>query len=230
MFFPSLIAWIYFVLLAPSSASERPGFLPLAVYAVGKFVQFGLPVFWFLVLARARPVMTRIHWSGVRTGLGFGLLVAGGILLLYFGVLRGSVLLAETPAKVRDKIALFHATTPARFILLALFLSGIHSFLEEYYWRWFIFGQLRRLIHDWPANIVSSLAFMGHHVIVLGVYFPGRFFSLALPFSLCVALGGGVWAWLYARERTLVAPWLSHMMVDGAIMAIGYSMVFSAAA
>ena len=48
---------------------------------------------------------------------------------------------------------------------------------------------------------------------------PGRFWSAAMPFSLCVAAGGVAWAWFYHRYQTLYAPWMSHMLADAAIMA-----------
>ena len=41
-----------------------------------------------------------------------------------------------------------------------------------------------------------------------------------------VATGGAVWAWLYERTGSLWAAWLSHLLVDTAIMAVGYDLVF----
>ena len=73
---------------------------------------------------------------------------------------------------------------------MALFISVFHSLLEEYYWRWFVFGRLERSLPLAAAIGISSLAFMAHHVFVLAYYFPGRFWSAAVPFSLCVAAGG----------------------------------------
>jgi hypothetical protein len=52
------------------------------------------------------------------------------------------------------------------------------------------------------------------------------FFTLVVPFSLCVAAGGAFWAWLYHRSGSLFAAWISHLQVDVAIMAVGYEMVF----
>jgi len=79
----------------------------------------------------------------------------------------------------------------------------------------------------WPALVLASLGFMAHHVIVLAVYFPGmtKFFTLALPFSLGVAIGGGVWCYVYQRSGSLLATWLSHFLIDAAIMVIGYDLV-----
>jgi membrane protease YdiL (CAAX protease family) len=43
-------------------------------------------------------------------------------------------------------------------------------------------------------------------------------------FSLAVAVGGAVWAWLYDFSRSLIGPWLSHMLVDIGIFVIGYDL------
>jgi len=150
---------------------------------------------------------------------------AAALLGLYFGWLKHSDLLEDTPAKVYQKVQEFGMATPGGFLLLAGFISLIHSLFEEYYWRWFVFGGLRKYLAVWPAILVSSLAFMGHHVIVLGVYFPEQFWLLAVPFSLAVAVGGGVWAWIYERSQSLWATWISHLVIDTAIMAIGYDMI-----
>jgi membrane protease YdiL (CAAX protease family) len=67
---------------------------------------------------------------------------------------------------------------------------------------------------------------MSHHVIVLSVYFPGRFWSAVVPFSLAIALGGAAWAWIYHKSGSLIGPWISHLIVDVAVMAIGYDLAF----
>jgi membrane protease YdiL (CAAX protease family) len=109
---------------------------------------------------------------------------------------------------------------------MAAFIAVAHAALEEYYWRWFVFGRLRRHLAVGAAAVLSGLAFMGHHVLVLAVYFPGRFWGAAVPLSLAIAVGGVVWAWLYHRSGSLLGPWLSHVLVDAAIMLIGYDLMF----
>jgi membrane protease YdiL (CAAX protease family) len=158
--------------------------------------------------------------------MAFGVVVAAGMFGLYYGFLRDSSVFGNTPAMVRRKLEEFGLDTPAAFFAFAGFLCVIHSFLEEYYWRWFVFGQLRRVVPLGSAILVSSFAFMAHHVIVLNVYFPGQFWTATLPFSLCVAGGGGVWACLYQRSGSLLGPWLGHLLIDAAILVIGYDLVF----
>jgi membrane protease YdiL (CAAX protease family) len=163
----------------------------------------------------------------VRFGLIFGLIVGGAALGLYFGVLKDSKYLRDAPDRVFTKLREAGYDSVAGFITVACFYSIIHSLLEEYYWRWFVFGWLRRYINVWLALVLASLAFMAHHVIVLAVFFPGpqKFFTVVVPLSLGIAIGGGVWSWIYQRTGSLAAAWISHMLIDAAVMVIGFDMV-----
>jgi membrane protease YdiL (CAAX protease family) len=170
--------------------------------------------------------LQRPRFSGLRLALIFGLAVVALMIGIYFAGLRGSTLLAKTPESLRHKLQEVGMDTPARYALLALFVVAAHSLLEEYYWRWFVFGGLRQFLTLLPAMALSSLAFMAHHTIVLYVYLPGEFWTTALPFSLAIAIGGAVWAWLYERTDSVWSPWLSHLIVDAGIFVIGWDLLW----
>jgi membrane protease YdiL (CAAX protease family) len=222
MALPTLLTWLYFVALATGEANP----LQQAAYAAGKVAQFGWPVLAAWWLDRAFPRPSRPHFRGLLLGLAFGLLVAGGMFCLYFALLRGSEVLADTSRRVTDKLVELGLTSLSAYLLFGVFLSVFHSLFEEYYWRWFVFGRLRRLLPLAPALVLAALAFAAHHVLVLHIYFPGRFFSAVLPFSLCIAAGGVAWGWLYERTGSIYSCWLSHALVDLAIMVIGYDLCF----
>jgi membrane protease YdiL (CAAX protease family) len=233
MTFPTVMTWFYFVELArpPSLESTRdaaaPGnFWVQAAYGTGKVVQFSFPLF-FLALIEPKSLRPgRPDLNGLGLGIGFALLVGGGASLLYLGGLRNWLLDVGAARMIRGKIEEFNAVTPIRYAGLAGFLAVVHSLLEEYYWRWFVFGRLRHLVAMPVAIGLSSLAFMAHHVIVLSRFFPNDLWTAAVPFSLCVAVGGAFWAWLYDRSASIYTPWISHLLVDSAILAIGYDLVF----
>lgn len=224
--FPAVMTWFYLVVLgSPGDATADPGWAVRSAYGLGKVVQFTFPacfVAWF-ERARLRPVLPT--WRGLAFGLGFGVVVALTMLALFFGWLQTSPPFADTPAKVYHLVHDMHCATPSRFLMLATFISVPHALLEEYYWRWFTFGWLRRYAPLWLAVALSALGFMAHHTILLDNFFPGRFWTLAVPFSAGVAIGGAVWAWIYDRTQSLYAPWLSHILVDVALMIIGWSML-----
>lgn len=216
---PSITTWVYFFGAESAAVGTQ-----LLVFNTVKVLQFVLPVAWVLSVQRGHLTLRPQHGRGVIAGLAFGALVAAAIAALYFGYLRTSPLLADAATQIRAKVTGFGIDSAWKYALLGVFYSLIHSLLEEYYWRWFVFGQLRRSLPFAAAATISSLGFMAHHVLVLG-----KFFGFASPaawlLSACVAVGGAVWAWLYERTGSLVGPWASHLLVDAAIFAVGYDIV-----
>ena len=225
MLLPSAMAYVYFVALSSSNQSGPNGPLIVA-YSTAKFVQLGLPIiaWWFFRRPTSSSNITQSRSRWVRIGLIFGMLVGAAIIAV--SQVLPATLLLDASAKIKVKIVEFGCDTPARFCALALFLSLGHSLFEEYYWRWFVFGQLRNLCSFLPAITLSSLAFSAHHIFVLGTYFSQQFWTAAVPFTLAIAVGGMTWAWLYDRSNSLLPSWISHIIVDAAIMLVGYKLVF----
>lgn len=216
--FPTLLTYVYFVYLA-----ERPSGVQQTVYTVGKAFQFAFPLWWVSRFHRARFVRALPSRRDLIEGVSFGAVVAAAMLALYALVLKPNGLLSGAGPAVQTKLQAMGLDSLAMFLAAAVFYSLIHSLLEEYYWRWFVFGELRIA---WPlaaAITISSLGFMAHHVIVLGMFL-GWQSPLTYLFSLCIAIGGAVWAWLYQRSGNLYGPWVSHLLVDAAIFAIGYDL------
>lgn len=229
--FPSLMAWLYFVAAAGPAVPGTPpthNLLAIGLFALAKALQFAFPVVWTGLVERQRLRPRPLGSAGLAWGLAFGLLVAvGGWMALQWVLRNGTSFPLEAIAgRVRGKMAEFGLLSAPAFLAFAAFLSVLHSFLEEYYWRWFVFGRLATMMPLGPATAASSLAFAAHHLIDLAVFFPGQFWTIALPLTGCVAMGGAFWAWLYARSGSLVAPWLSHALIDAAIMAAAYDVIF----
>lgn len=222
MAFPTALTLTYFVLLA-----DQPRWLVQGVYGIGKVVQFAFPAVW---VAWAGGGLRRPSWPGQRgawAGLGFGLLLLAAAVALYALALRPAGVLASAPAEaVRAKVTSFGADTWPRYLALGAFYSLLHAAAEEYYWRWFVFGELRRSCRLGWAIAASGLAFAAHHLVLLGVYF-GWASPWTFALGAAVAAGGAFWAWLYQRSGSLLGPWLGHVMADVAIFTIGWQLVSS---
>jgi membrane protease YdiL (CAAX protease family) len=216
---PTLVTWVYFVALANAPAAVQQ-----TSYAIGKAIQFGLPVVWVWLILRERPRLVRPAASELALGFAFGILVMAAMLALYHFALEPWGLFAGPAQEVRDKVKSFGVSTLFGYVLLSVFYSAIHSLLEEYYWRWFAFGQLRRLAPLAAAIAISSVGFAAHHVLVLGTYF-GYGSPLTWLFTVGIVVGGAFWAWLYHRSRSLWGPWLSHALVDATIFVIGWDLI-----
>jgi len=215
---PTFVTLLYFVWAEGYAPAVQQG-----SYAVGKIVQFCFPLVWVCLVLKQRPQIWPWTSRGVGTGIVFGLLIAAAMFALYHGWLKTSDLYANAEGAVQEKISGLDLDLNS-FIVVGIFYSLIHSLLEEYYFRWFIYGQLKRLVSFWPAAIISGLGFMAHHVIVLAKYFD-YFSPTTWLFAAAIAIGGVAWAWLYERSGSLLGPWVSHLLVDAAIFAIGYEII-----
>lgn len=153
---------------------------------------------------------TRALWLGIASG---GTIVA--LMLLLMQTPLGAMVEAGAP-RIRERVAGMGVLN--HFLLFALFLSIIHSLIEEVYWRWFVYGNLRRLITPSWAHVLAAGAFAAHHLVVLSQFFS---FGLAVFLAFCVAVGGWLWSQLWERQGTLLGAWLSHLLVDLGIMALG---------
>jgi uncharacterized protein len=222
--FPAVMAFVYFVVLNDPGGETNLAFL--AAFGVGKAVQFLFPIVYVYWFERKQIRFTMPTRDGLVLGATFGVIVGAAMFALYFGAIQHIPAVSEqTPTKILSKLTQMGHGTPIGYLQLAAYICIVHSFLEEYYWRWFVFGWMRRYVSLTAAIVLSSIGFMLHHVVILGVYFPEHFWTLAMPFSLCVAIGGGVWAWIYQRTGSIYAAWLSHALIDAAILGLGYWML-----
>jgi len=218
---PTAVTLVYFVVL-----SEQPHGVQQAAWALGKLGQFAFPLFWIFGIQGARVRIGPIRWRGLGTGVVSGVLMGAVIVGLYHLWLGPSGVLAEPTDAMHAKLAGLGLDSVARYLAFAAFLSLAHSFLEEYYFRWFVFGQMRRLLSVKSSIALASVAFAAHHVLVLAVYF-GWASPLTWLGVAGVAAGGAFWAWLYDRTGSLLGPWISHLLVDAAIMAVGYDLLLA---
>jgi membrane protease YdiL (CAAX protease family) len=189
--FPTAGALVYFVAADPESPNFRIS------YGASKVIQFALPMIAIVSLDAGRLRRIRLSIRGLGAGIVVGLGMLAAINGAYWLVLRDSPVLGGLASSVRSKVAGLGMDSPTGFVALAVFLSVAHSFFEEYYWRWFVHGALWERLRSVPAILISSIAFAAHHVVVLHVYFPERFWTATLPFALAVAIGGACWAWQY---------------------------------
>ncbi len=219
---PSIVTIVYFYLLHDFEPR-----LQQTAYAIGKSVQFLLPIVFvwffdreFLTVSHDRNNSRGWCWFG----LLFGLLVVAGIYTIYFAYLEGGSV-AETLVKgARAKVTGMGVDSVWKYAALGGFYALVHSLLEEYYWRWFIFRYLKKSVSFFSANLISSLGFMAHHIFLLG-FFLGWTQPLPYVFSLAIAIGGFVWAWIYDKTNSLLIPWISHLVVDAGIFSLGYFLV-----
>jgi uncharacterized protein len=238
--YPTALTLVYFQWLQGEAQIVQQ-----RVYAFGKLIQFAFPILYLIGSSRRLPVESvlgvaeRVNHTGnsqsvrlvqdhprnnLALGSIFGLAVVAAMMLLYFIALPSEVSQRLTQT-VQEKVTGLGMETPLRFLLLSLFYVVGHSFLEEYYWRWFVFAQLHRSMKFWSANFLAAFAFMAHHVVLLGFFF-GWNSPFTFLFSASVAVGGVFWAWLFCRANGFRSAWLSHAIVDAGIFCLAMMILF----
>jgi membrane protease YdiL (CAAX protease family) len=215
---PTLGTWAYFVLWIGTPVMT-------ALYVATKAFQVLFPAVWVWGVVRQRRQRAAAHGVSIAHGLLFALGVALLLGLAYVLLMRGQPFWMQIGQQIGTKLAGMGLTTPARYWAFVLFLSLAHSLLEEYYWRWFVCGQLQRLMAARAAACLSSVGFTAYHVIVFHEYLH-ELWWLTLLMAAGVAAGGYYWARLLQRHASLLGPWASHLAVDLAVFGLGYLMIF----
>lgn len=217
---PSLAAYGYFALFtSPKIVST--------LYSLSKVIEFSLPLLVLYLIDRKKLTWRKPTATEIKLGLLFGSLM-GGALLTVYAMLKSYPFIAEVSPLVASKLVGFHADTPLTFLMLALFISVIHSLLEEYYWRWYVHQELQKIMNKKVSVLLSSLAFTAHHVIIINAYLPSSIRNWGIiVFPSFVFVAGMTWAVIYDKWKSLWIPWISHIMADMAILWIGYMLVWA---
>lgn len=219
-------ALVALLLLAPipslgvtAAMVVSPGLVGQTIFLTAKMWLLFFPAFWYLVIEGGTPSWSPPRRGGLGVGLVSGLAAAGviGLAAIAVGVFRTDM------SALSIELDTMGLAQPSAYLLAALGWTVVNSLVEEYVYRWFILGQCKRLLPPAAAIVASAVIFTAHHVIALSTYLPGHLTAIG---SLGVFLGGVLWAALYGRYRSIWPGWLSHVIADAAIFAIGWGLLF----
>lgn len=213
LFFQLIGAFLYFVLFQGSAIAQY-------IYLATKILLVVWPLVW---LSYTKRYFHTSFWRGnIKKSLTGGLF--SGLLLVVF---MGGLFFADKDFWIGFKSQILESIEGfdilKHYIPFSLFLSIIHSFLEEYYWRWFVLNGLMTTLKKNTAIIIASLAFTSHHFIIVSNF---SNLWLALIASAGIFLVSCYWSQLYLKTQSLSGSWLSHFFADMVIMFIGYVVIF----
>ena len=214
---PFLASFFYLFVFAGTAAGK-------ACYTAVKIYTLAVPVVcWCALDMKTRPAAGALKKFAADSvpGIYSGILIFLFVFPLYFFLLKPELL--RYASNLAAKSAEFGIETPLKYIAFSAFLSFPHSFIEEAYWRYFVYGKSRAEIGERASAILGSAAFAAHHYVVLYNFFGT---ALAVSFGTAVFLAGYVWALQYRSSGSLAAPWISHIAADLCVLAIGYDLIF----
>lgn len=137
------------------------------------------------------------------SGIGMGL--AAVYLTTY--LLLGQSLRMEAIVSQLNQLASINRTN---IFFIGLYLILFNSILEEFFWRGFLFKELRELIGPWTAHALTAIGFSLHHIVFF-------FYWFDLPFLMLATLGLIAFALvmnLVFERYDLFSCWFIHAFAD----------------
>ena len=112
--------------------------------------------------------------------------------------------------------------TKENFLYVSLYISFANSFLEEFFFRGFVFTNLKQHSGRKLAYIFSAAAFSLYHVAMMIGWFSPALFLLVM---VGLVVGGMIFNWLNEKLDTIYCSWLAHMFANFAINTIGFMLL-----
>lgn len=143
--------------------------------------------------------------------LGFAIyaVIVGG----YFGT-RNFIDFSQVVSSLTDGMGI----TAGNFFYVALYISLLNSFLEEFFFRGYGFITLKKYTSRKFAYLFSSSMFALYHAgMLVGMFHP----AVLLLLFLGLAAGGCIFDFLNERHGNLYPSWFVHMFADLAIATVG---------
>ena len=200
----AVMAWVDGVL--------KPGYAAKSVIKIALFSLLPLAVSAFDKNIVYLPLL-RPKKKGILTALFFGIGIYGLILGAYclvspffdFSSIAGSL--------QKDV-----GVTAENFLFVSLYISFANSFLEEFFFRGFVFTNLKKTSGRRMAYLFSATLFSLYHVAMMIGWFSPLLFIVVM---LGLVAGGMIFNFLNEKMDTIYCSWLTHMFANFAINTIG---------
>jgi membrane protease YdiL (CAAX protease family) len=111
--------------------------------------------------------------------------------------------------------------TPANFILVGVYITFGNSFLEEFFFRGFIFMNLYKLGYKKLSYIFSSVLFAIYHISIFKTWFSMPITLLTLFALMAVSF---LFDFMDTKSDNFINSWFAHMFADTAVIIIGLKM------
>ena len=194
------------------------------------FSKIPIKIVFFLVLPMLYFAFNKEAWDDFKSlfrfkkkGLGLSLLLGLGI----YAVITGGYFLTRNFfdfSAVTTSLGEGMGITKDNFLYVALYISLMNSFLEEFFFRGFGFIIMKKYTCRSFAYLFSPVLFAVYHGgMTLGMFAPLLF---ALVMTGLVA-GGVIFNYLNEKNENIYSSWFTHMFANFAINTVGF-VLFSA--
>ena len=209
--FPAIFTFLYFVVITQ-------GLFAQIFYGFSRIFLITLPFVWIVLIDKKKFSFVKFKKNGLWTGSFVGLAIGAGIVVVYFAFLRDVLDFSQVKMKAEQL-----KFSNQYFILFAIFLTFFNSSIEEYYWRWFGFTKMKNILPKSSVYLLNAVGFATHHVILMLVFFE---IGVGIILGVGVFVGGLIFSYLFDRFESTFPGWITHLLIDAALMIIGYDILF----
>ena len=185
-----------------------------------KLVVFSLPIILYTKMFGFRSIrnqFSNLKFSKLKLIFIFAICVYFFIIILFF-LLRDYIDLDV----IRNNLLAKENITATNFVYVSLYISFVNSFLEELFFRGFMFLSLAKSGSRRFAYLISSLAFSLYHVAIISAWFNIWIFILIIVGLMFV---GYIFNYITEKLDSFLASWVVHIFANLAINTIGFMML-----
>ena len=189
------------------------------------FSKIPIKILFFLALPMLFFAFRREEWSEFKALFRFrkkGLLISLLLGTVIFSVILGGYFVTHSFidfSGVTSSLTEGMGITADNFIWVAIYISIMNSFLEEFFFRGFGFITLKKYVNIKFAYFFSPVLFAIYHVgMLIGMFHPAVL--ALLMFGLIV--GGLIFNVLNDKLGNIYPSWFVHMAANFAINTIGF--------
>ena len=214
--------WVIGITILCCAAMAAVDGLWRPVYSIKSAVKIGLFLGLPLLLSLWKQEIAfrslfRLRKKGILVALGLGIGVYAVILGAYF-LVRPFFDFSSIAGNLSQNAGI----TRENFLLVSLYISFANSLLEEFFFRGFVFMNLKGSMGRKFAYWFSAVCFAAYHVAMMSGWFSPILFALVMA---GLTVGGLIFNRLNERLGTIYGSWLTHMFANFAINTIGFMLL-----
>ena len=201
------------VVMALVETVIRPGYYIKSAIKLAMFALIPIALTYGCHLTALKEIF-RFRKRGFAAALGLGIGVYAVILGGYF-LIRPFFDFSGIAGKLTQNAGV----TKDNFLYVSLYISFVNSLLEEFFFRGFLFSNLKTASTRGFAYGFSAVTFSLYHVAMMIGWFNLWLYALVLA---GLAVGGVIFNYLNEKLGCIYASWLTHMFANFAINTIGF--------
>lgn len=182
-----------------------------------KLVLFAVFPILYIIFTKNNFILTSIRnkrtSKNVHLSTILGIIIFLFIIISYFFVIK--LIDIET---LKTDFVMKYKINENNIFLYGLYLVLINSLLEEFFFRGYIFLNLKSMGLNKFSYIISSLLFAVYHLANFQNWFK---LSLFIIVFTGLFIGGTIFNYLDDKQNTFLNSWFVHICADSAIVLIG---------